>query len=124
MLDYGCGRGFDAESIFAEKYDPHYYPAMPPGRFDTVMCNYVLCTLEADRDRRRVLVGIAAKLHEDGLAYITVRSDKKHLRGWTSRGTWQGYIRLDLPIVRKDPNFTIYMFTHRDVHCKMLADLI
>jgi hypothetical protein len=124
VLDYGCGRGFDAESIFAEKYDPHYYPDMPAGRFDTIMCNYVLCTLEDERERRRVLIGIAAKLREDGLAYITVRSDKNHLHGWTGRGTWQGYIRLGLPITRRGPHFTIYRFTCRDVHCKMLADLI
>ncbi len=41
-LDYGCGRGFDAEHFGMEKYDPHFAPERPTGRFDVITCNFVL----------------------------------------------------------------------------------
>jgi hypothetical protein len=47
MLDYGCGRGFDAEYYGMDKYDPHYAPEFPKIKFDTITCNYVLNVVDA-----------------------------------------------------------------------------
>ena len=54
-LDYGCGRGRDAETYGVERFDPHYAPAMPAGWFRTIVCNYVLNVIEAEAERARVL---------------------------------------------------------------------
>jgi len=42
FLDYGCGRGSDADliadpSCMVSKYDPHYFPVKPKGKFDLFM---------------------------------------------------------------------------------------
>lgn len=29
VLDYGCGYGFDADSLGFEKYDPRFFPQIP-----------------------------------------------------------------------------------------------
>ncbi len=31
VLDYGCGRGEDADKLNFKKFDPHFFPDMPEG---------------------------------------------------------------------------------------------
>lgn len=74
VLDYGCGRGFDAEHLGAEKYDAHYFPEKPFGRFDVVLCNYVVNTIVNESDRV-LTVGRALRfVTNGGLFIITSRS--------------------------------------------------
>ena len=47
-LDYGCGKGFDADVLQCSKYDPHFSPELPKGKFDTIICNYVLNVIESE----------------------------------------------------------------------------
>jgi len=107
-LDYGCGRGFDAKHFGMESYDPHYQPDKPDGLFETITCNYVLNVLESDECREYVLRDIQSRLTDDGVAYITVRNDKKRLNGVTSKGTWQGLVVLDLPVKYKSADYITY----------------
>jgi len=110
-LDYGSGRGFDAQALCMESYDPHYSPLMPDGLFDTITCNYVLNVIESAEERLRVMRAIQNALAPNGTAYITVRTDKKALIGKTRIGTWQGLIVLDLPVVQRGSGYVTYRLT-------------
>ena len=108
LLDYGSGRGQDARSYGMDQWDPHYHPRRPQGKFDTVTCTYVLNVIEQPDERAHVLRDIRRLLKPGGKAYITVRNDRKALRGRTSRGTWQGLIRLDLPVLYRTGDYVTY----------------
>ena len=105
ILDYGCGRGSDVAYLNAhriecspvvEGFDPHFSPSMPQGKFDTILCTYVLNVIEDYEERRRVLHRIADALAPGGVAYVTVRRDLDET-GRTSKGTWQGIIVVTAP---------------------------
>ena len=107
-LDYGCGRGKDADTYGMDSYDPHYGPEMPTGLFDTILCSFVLNVIESEEEREQVIQDIRNRLVAGGRAYLTVRNDKAKLNGTTSIGTWQGLIELDLPIVYRCAGYIIY----------------
>lgn len=109
MLDYGCGKGIDAEFYGMESFDPHFQPDMPPGKFETITCNYVLNVIECPMSRYNVLLSIRFRLTTNGLAYITVRNDKTQLNGVTSIGTWQGHIELDLSMQHRCMGYVTYI---------------
>ena len=109
-LDYGCGRGFDADAFGFEKYDPHYFPQVPEGEFDIITCNYVLNVIPLDGEEE-VVDKIWNLLAPDGVAYITVRRDVKK-EGLTSRGTFQRNVVLNFIIeFEKKNQFCIYKLT-------------
>ena len=108
MLDYGCGKGYDASHFGMDSYDPHYQPIMPDGLFDTITCNFVLNVIESAEEREAIVRDIRSRLDCNGRAYITVRNDKKALNGRTTIGTWQGLIVLDFPIVSRGSGFVTY----------------
>lgn len=109
VLDYGCGRGFDCDALGCDGYDPHYRPHLDKRKkYDVIVCIYVLNVLPTKKDRDAVLARIRKLLKPDGQAYIAVRNDEKQLRGWTSRGTCQTMVRLDLPVVERNRGFVIY----------------
>ena len=112
-LDYGCGHGYDADTYGMDSYDPHFQPDAPGRYFDTITCNYVLNVIESKVERLQVLRDIQARLESSGKAYITVRNDKRALRGTTSKG-WQGHIVLRLPVVRSVAGFIIYEMNCKD----------
>lgn len=107
LLDYGCGKGVDADIYDMDRYDPHYQPNMPNGKYVTVTCNYVLNVIQSKTRRAVVMQSIRNKLTPEGIAYITVRNDITRT-GTTRIGTWQGKIILDLPVVRKCSGYIIY----------------
>jgi len=79
VLDFGCGLGTDVSflhdnQIDAVGYDPHYAPAHPVGKFDTILCHYVLNVLLGE-EQAHVLMAIAELLKPTGRAYFTVRRD-------------------------------------------------
>jgi SAM-dependent methyltransferase len=121
VLDYGCGRGKDADELGCEGYDPHWRPSLPVGKFDTIMCNYVLNVIESDKVRRDVLADIAGLLTDDGVAYIAVRNDRAALKGLTKIGTWQGRVILALPIIHKGSDCVIYKLCKGDESCLMVT---
>lgn len=108
MLDYGCGKGYDASHFGMDSFDPHYQPNMPSGLFDTITCNFVLNVIECPDSREAVIQDVMDRLNEGGRAYFTVRTDHKRLNGYTSTGSWQGKIVLDMPIVSRGSGFVTY----------------
>ena len=111
VLDYGCGKGGDAYRLGIDSYDPHYQPDMPVGRFDTILCSFVLNTIPSVEDREAIVADVLNRLKPGGRAYFTVRTDKARLNGYTSRGTWQGPIVLDAPVVAKGSGFITYQLS-------------
>jgi hypothetical protein len=112
-LDYGCGRGLDADIFGCEKYDPHYFKCddFTPGEFQTITCNFVLNVIPDEQERQAVLERIEHWLAPGGVAYITIRSDVKKLGGYTRRGTWQGYVPPKLPLLHRGHGFETYIMT-------------
>ena len=106
LLDYGCGHGRDADSYGMDRYDPHWHPDRPRGRYDTVTCTYVLNVLDPGHIRY-VLEDIQGLLAPWGTAYLAVRRD---LGGRTrrGRGTLQRNVVLPLPVVRETGGYCIY----------------
>lgn len=101
VLDFGCGKGYDADVYGFDKYDPSYFPDYPTGQYDYIICNYVLNVLTKE-DEADILEQIDELLTPDGVAFITVRRDKSHKYGaltpeghFTERGTYQRWV--DLP---------------------------
>ena len=115
ILDYGCGKGYDCDVLGHTCYDKHYRPARPLGKYKTIYCNYVLNVISEPSARLVVLKDIQQYLTDDGIAYISVRNDKSNLNGWTTRGTWQGFIELDLTIEKKCAKFRMYRMTKGDL---------
>jgi hypothetical protein len=112
-LDFGCGKGFDAEQLGMEKYDLNFEPKMPAGLFDTITCNYVLNVIESPEERMSVEDQIIRHLNPGGVAYISVRDDLKDPTPRQSSGTWQGMVtptpRWDL-LKHTKGRFRIYGF--------------
>lgn len=115
ILDYGCGRGFDTiqlseDGYECECYDPHFQPIMPTGRFDTIICIYVINVLEK-HDQRALQADVEARLNLGGHAYFAVRRDIRH-EGWREHSynkfTYQENAKMDLPIIYKTHKFVIY----------------
>lgn len=105
-LDYGCGKGFDADYYAMDKYDPYHHNVEIKGNYDTITCNYVLNTIPAI-DSIKTISTIRGLLNDGGIAYITVRRDvdKRHI---TKRGTLQRPIYLPLEIVKETSGYCIY----------------
>lgn len=79
VLDFGCGLGADVQFLRENEievvgYDPHYAPEYPAGKFDTILCHYVLNVLLAE-EQSHVLMAISELLKPTGKAYFTVRRD-------------------------------------------------
>jgi 2-polyprenyl-3-methyl-5-hydroxy-6-metoxy-1,4-benzoquinol methylase len=76
VLDYGCGRGYDADRLGMFKYDPHFSPEAPEGKFDYIYCGYVLNVL-TQSEGRQIIKEIQSLLTPRGVAYVAVRRDMK-----------------------------------------------
>lgn len=109
MLDYGCGRGFDADYYGMDKFDAYFQPNFPLKKYNTVTCNFVLNVIEFDSIIEKVISNIKDLLKEGGKAYITVRRDKFE-EGWTCKNTFQRYITLGFPVqVEKKGKWIMYV---------------
>ncbi len=113
MLDYGCGKGYDADTFGMAKYDPFWFKCddFCASEFDTITCNYVLNVIEDFKERQALVEKALHWLKEDGNFYIAVRADKENLKGYTKRGTWQGYIVLGHPLIHSTSAFDLYRLT-------------
>jgi len=79
VLDFGCGTGVDVDFLRSKDfevvgYDPNYAPEIPDGKFDTILCNYVLNVLLPE-EQVQVLMAVAELLNPTGKAYFAVRRD-------------------------------------------------
>jgi len=118
-LDYGCGRGFDADELGMDKFDPFHFPQATSPWYDVVTCNYVLNVIESEYERHEVLIKLKAQARTGGKVYVSVRNDKKALNGITSKGTWQG----DIPnaeiesqgfvLIKSTSNFRMFKYSKK-----------
>lgn len=86
-LDYGCGHGFDADSLGISKWDPNHSPIMPEGLFDTITMIYVTNTLGPE-GRYSAITRAAKRLRSHGRLFVAHRDDIKVTRQ-TKIGTFQ-----------------------------------
>lgn len=113
-LDYGCGRGFDADCLGLYKYDPWWFPNTTYLRetYHTIVCNYVLNVIADDSERQQVINTITSLLKPGGIAYITVRNDSrdyKHRQNSQSKD-----VELKLPLIRRTNLYKIYAVVKGD----------
>ena len=120
VLDFGCGFGADVDFLKAKGfdvtgYDPHYRPEYPVGRFDTILCHYVLNVLLPEV-QSQVLMEVSELLKPEGAAYFTVRRDlrrpgyrmhKKH-----RKRTYQCNVVLPYKTALKTKFCEIYKYQH------------
>ena len=119
-LDFGCGFGKDVEllkpnGIEIHGYDKHYFPKYPTGKFDTILCFYVLNVLLPE-EQSNVLIEISRLLKPSGKAYFAVRRDIKY-EGFRThkihqKPTYQCIVKLGYKSIFKNENVEIYEYKH------------
>ena len=93
ILDYGCGHGFDVNHLTqngynACGYDLWYQPKLAKGKFDFVLCSYVINVI-ADQWQRLAVLETVKNLSRRGVA-ITARS-KIEVDRAAKKGKWKVY---------------------------------
>ena len=120
VLDFGCGLGTDVtflrkNGFDATGYDPYYVPEIPLGKFDTILCNYVLNVLLPE-EQVQVLMAVAELLKPDGKAYFTVRRDiqRNGFRQHTKLGVevYQCNVALPYKSILRVEHCEIYEYQH------------
>lgn len=120
VLDFGCGFGKDIEELKAkgyeiEGYDPHYFSNYPEGKFDTILCFYVLNVLLPEQ-QAQVMMQVSSLLKPSGKAYFSVRRDitqdgyRNHFKH--QKPTYQCNVILPFKSIFKNENTEIYEYQH------------
>lgn len=112
ILDYGCGKGFDADYFEIDKYDPTFFPDLDAyRRYDIITCNYVLNVVNVS-EQEEILEKIRDLLVIGGKAYFSVRRDIK-TEGFNKRGTYQRNVVLDdrFKLLKVTKGYALYEIT-------------
>ncbi len=120
ILDFGCGLGSDVkllqhQGLDITGYDPYYAPTAPTGKFDAIVCCYVLNVL-MPAEQAEVLMEIAHLLKPGGKAYYAVRRDLKK-EGFREhyihqKPTYQCIVKLPFPSILLTEYCEIYEYVH------------
>lgn len=120
VLDFGSGRGEDAEWLRSRgysvrEYDPNFegVSELPSGTYNTVLATYVLNVLPKSEEAK-ILGQIRARLRPTGRAYVTVRGDVK-TAGATSRG-YQRPVELPAEVVGRAAGSPIFELEKRQAN--------
>ena len=120
ILDFGCGFGFDTDELKKQGYDiigyDYYYrPDFPEGKFDTVICNYVLNVLEPYA-QAEVLMNVTNLLSPTGTAYFAVRRDLTgegfRLHAIHKQYTYQCNVKLPYKSLVANKSYELYQYNH------------
>lgn len=77
-LDFGCGRGTDAEYLKCDKYDPIFFNQYPTKLYDQILCFFVLNVILSETDRNKCLLELQYLLKEESSkCFVAVRRDLK-----------------------------------------------
>ena len=109
-LDFGCGKGEDADYFRWDRYDPHYAPDYPKRQYNFIVCTYVLNAVSLET-QKKVTRDILDLLTPSGVAYVAVRRDfhkDPRKRVGKDKRITQRYVELVAPIVRSNHNYCIY----------------
>jgi ATP adenylyltransferase len=112
LLDYGCGKGFDADYFEMDKYDPTFFPKVCLSKqYDIVTCNYVLNVVD-ESEQEDILENIKWHLRVGGKAFFSVRRDIK-TEGVNKRGTFQRNVVLDdrFKLLKVTKGYALYEIT-------------
>lgn len=119
-LDFGCGLGVDVNYLKKLNYnvigyDPFYFKQYPEGKFDTIICNYVLNVLLPE-EQVMVLMEISELLKPEGKAYFAVRRDIKR-NGFRYNPkykcrTYQCQVTLPYKSILRTEHCEIYEYRH------------
>jgi hypothetical protein len=120
QLDWGSGRGFDANHYGMDQYDPHWHPKRPrKGKtYLNITCIYVFNVIPRE-DTIPMLLDMAQYLEEDGCIYAATRKDLKSEKR-TGRGCIQKRNTLEhaLPesaVMYTCSAFRIFQITHEEI---------
>lgn len=126
VLDYGCGFGADVkylqkEGIAIYGYDKYHAHRLAEGKFDTILCHYVLNVLLMD-EQAEVLMHVSELLKPGGKAFFTVRRDLKY-EGFRThkihqKPTYQCNIKLPFKSILQTEHCEIYEFQHYNIATK------
>ena len=120
ILDFGCGFGFDADELKRQGYDiagyDYYYrPKYPEGKFDTILCNYVLNVLE-QYAQAEVMMNVTNLLHPYGTAFFAVQRDLKEegfrLHAIHRQYTYQCNVHLPFLSLECNADYELYQYNH------------
>lgn len=120
VLDFGSGLGEDVAFLRScgfevTAYDPHYAPDPPQGRFDTILCLYVLNVLLPE-EQAHVLMAVSELLNPTGRAYFAVRRDiqrdgfRTHAKHRVS--VYQCQVKLPFRSILRTAHCEIYEYRH------------
>ena len=105
-LDFGSGRGFDAQALGMDAYDPEWGPFSYQHGYDIITCHYVLNILD-DKQMIEAVHNITSALNHLGTAFVSVRRDIPR-RGAKGLGCRQRYVTLPFHLLVENSNFAIY----------------
>ena len=120
ILDFGCGFGYDADELKNRGfdiigYDYYYRPNYPEGKFDTIICNYVLNVLEPYA-QAEVLMNVTNLLSPNGTAFFAVRRDLTEegfrLHAIHKQYTYQCNVKLPFQSLVRNSSFELYRYNH------------
>ena len=119
-MDFGCGYGFDTDELKRQGYDitgyDYYYrPEYPDGKFDTILCNYVLNVLEPYA-QAEVMMNVTNLLAPTGTAFFAVRRDLTEegfrLHAIHRQYTYQCNVRLPFQSLERNASYELYQYQH------------
>ena len=120
ILDFGCGFGYDTDELKKRGhdiigYDYYYRPDYPEGKFDTIICNYVLNVLEPYA-QAEVLMNITNLLSPKGTAFFAVRRDLTEegfrLHAIHKQYTYQCNVKLPFQSLTHNSSYELYQYNH------------
>ena len=120
ILDFGCGFGFDTDELKRQGfditgYDYYYRPDFPEGKFDTIICQYVLNVLEPYA-QAEVLMNVTNLLSPKGTAFFAVRRDLTEegfrLHAIHKQYTYQCNVRLPFTSLVCNKTYELYQYNH------------
>lgn len=128
VLDFGCGFGYDMESLKSmgfdiSGYDNYYSKEEPQGKFDTILCIYVLNVLQPV-EQAYVMMRVSELLNPDGKAYFAVRRDLKNegfrIHAIYKEYTYQCNVLLPYLSLEHNDGYELYEYEHynRRFHSK------
>lgn len=102
VLDYGCGKGIDIPyyrsvgfySVGYDPYPPFGFSEKPKGKFDLVVCAFVLNVLPSETKRIDVIKSASEFLVPEGLMILVTRSPSaiaKEVKNWGWKKHSDGY---------------------------------
>jgi len=120
ILDFGCGFGSDVKLLQQKSfditgYDSYYFPQYPEGKYDTILCFYVLNVLFPE-EQAQVLMEVSHLLKPGGRVYYAVRRDLKK-EGFREhyihkKPTYQCIVKLPFSSIHQDEYCEIYEYVH------------